>query len=432
MKENNNTLLKTLEASDLTNGGLLPREAQNEFVQIIRGTATLLNQVRFEKKTQRSGDIDKMRIGEPITQSATENALPISLSQPKFDRVPFNALKTRSDWNITREAMLDNIEQDRFDESVMEAMTDRMKIDFEMLGIQGDATTFAADNTPRGLLLRSNDGWDLQTNGCHIVDAAGAEISKEMFTAGSRAMPDERTEDEGVKWFIARKTLADYVDLYGTRQTDKGDQANMSGVIENLFGYPVQVVPMIPTQQALTVTEATSGWMMGTQYGPFDFDATNNNMIINVDAAGATLVTMTVGNLETSEVSALINAAVGAVVASDAGDGRLLLQSTTTGIASTMTLDPVGNDCYTTMGLAVGTDTGTAVAVADTINEGTFIWLVNPKNFIWVHVLETAVSSEYNQTRDRVEMVTFAYNDFLVEDLDACVKVDNVRRRQLV
>jgi len=245
-------------------------------------------------------------------------------------------------------------------------------------------------------------------------------------------MPDERTEDEGVKWFIARKTLADYVDLYGTRQTDKGDQANMNGVIENLFGYPVQVVPMIPTQQALVVTEATSGWMMGTQYGPFDFDATNNNMIINVDAAGATLVTMTVGNLETSEVSALINTAVGATVASDAGDGRLLLQSTTTGGASTVTLDPVGNDCYTTMGLAVGTNTGTAIATPDTINEGTFIWLVNPKNFIWVHVLETAVSSEYNQTRDRVEMVTFAYNDFLVEDLDACVKVDNVRRRQLV
>jgi len=58
--------------------------------------------------------------------------------------------------------------------------------------------------------------------------------------------------------------------------------------------------------------------------------------------------------------------------------------------------------------------------------------LVNPQNFIWIHVLETAVSSEYNQNLDRVEMVTYAFNDYIVEDLDAVVKLDNVRRRALV
>jgi hypothetical protein len=432
MKANTDTLVKTLQVSNLTNGGLLPAESQDEFVQIIRGSAQLLGLVRFEKKTQRSGNIDKLRIGEPITQSATENAPALTLSEPKFDRVAYTALKTRSDWNITREAMLDNIEQERFDESVMEAMTARMKIDFEMLGIQGDVATFAAVNTPRGRLLRANDGWDLLTNNAHIVDASGAEIAAEMFTAASRQMPDERSEDEGVRWFISRKTLADYVDLYAGRATNAGDAAGMRGMIEEIFGFPITVVPLIPTNQALTVTEATAGATLGTQYGPFDIDATNQVMSISVDGGAATIVTLTVGNLEVVEVAGLINAAVAATIASDDGYGRLLLQSTTTGAASNITLNVVANDAYTTLGLAAGANAGTIAGVADTVNEGTFVWLVNPQNFIWIHVLETAVSSEYNQNLDRVEMVTYAFNDYIVEDLDAVVKLDNVRRRALV
>lgn len=434
MEGNNDVIQKTIQTSDLVNGGLLDPERSEQFLQLIRGTAILLSKVRLEKRTRTSGSIERMHIGEPITSAASENTLPLQMAAPKFDRVAYTATKTRTDWNITRETLMQNIELDNLDSSTMEAMGKRAKVDFEMLAVQGDDTgTFAAVNTPLGYLLRANSGWDIQTNDVHIVNAAGAEIAREQFSQCVRSLPDSYSMDPDVQWMISDKTLTDYVDLYGSRATAGGDAANVEGIIEQIMGRKVLAVPMIPTSQPLAVTTATSGATLGGQLGPFLITTgTNDNLLIDVDNAGGVAITLTAGLHQTVEVARQINVALGVTVAFDNGYGQLLLQSTTTTGTSEIDVQATASSAYTTLGLTIGVYIGTAAGVADTVNEGSFVWYGNPQNFIWVHVLETALFSEYNQNRDRLEMVTYAFNDYIVENKDAMVKLINVRRRQLI
>jgi len=66
------------------------------------------------------------------------------------------------------------------------------------------------------------------------------------------------------------------------------------------------------------------------------------------------------------------------------------------------------------------------------VPEGTFVWLANPENFVWVMVLKTAIFSEFEKDFDRMEFTTYSYHDFVIENEDAIVKLENVRRRNLL
>lgn len=437
MKGNDQILQKTIQLSDIALGGRLDPEHQEEFARLVREYTRLLSIVRFEKLTQMRGSIDRLHIGEPITTSAAENTLPVTLARPKMDRIDIVTTKLRSDWNITRETMLENIERAGFEDTVMQTMAARMRTDFEMLAIQGDPTTFAAVNTPVGYLLRNNTGWDLLTNGAHIVNASGAEIAREMFSATLRALPADKQVDNELRWLINPQTLIDYVDLYGGRATTGGDQANVEGTISQLMGLPVTVVPLIPANQTLTIAAATSGATLGNQLDPFIITAgTNAAVTIDVDNAGAVAITLTAGLRQVNQIASDINTALVAAgrpaVAYDDGYGRLLLQSPTTGAASEIDVQAVANSAYATLGLTVGVYVGSAAGAGGTMPEGTFVWLTNPKNFIWAMTLQTAVFSEFDKDFDRMEFTTFSFHDFVVENLDAVVKLTNVRRRALL
>ena len=431
---NNDDILKTIETSDLDLGGALDPERQDQFARLIRDQAKMLAMVRFETLPQLNGSIDRLHIGEPITSDAQENTASVRGDvSPKLDRIPITATKLRSDWSITRETLMQNIEKQGFENTIMETMSERMRTDFEMLAIQGDPATFAAVNTPVGYLLRNNQGWDVQTDDVHMVDAAGAEIAREMFSASYRAMPAALQAQPGLRWFINPNTLIDYVDLYGARATGGGDDANASGTIDSLLGMPITTVPLIPSNKVLSVTAATSAAVLGNELDPFIITAgVDDAMLLDIDNAGGVPITLTAGLRNAAQVAAEINTAIGATVAYDNGYGALLLQSTTTGVASEIDIQNVAANAYTILGLTVAVTIGSAAGAAGNVPEGTFVWLANPENFVWVMVLKTAIFSEFEKDFDRMEFTTYSYHDFVIENEDAIVKLENVRRRNLL
>lgn len=434
--KNEEIIEKTIETSDFLNSGLLNPEQQDRFIVLVKKFSTLLPMVRFVRMPQPKMDIDKLHVGEPVTESADENTDTGNLSKPKFNKVELVAKKVRSAWNISTETLQGNIEQNNFESTVMQAMTARIATDLEMLGIQGDSSIVGTDPVSR--LLKRLDGWALQTEEGHILDAGGEPIQKGIFAEMKRMMPKQYRNDPGLRWIISDTIANDWLDTLADRETDVGDRAlGGSGIAP--YGIPMIQVALIPDDLPVTAgAAANSAQVAGTQYGPFTFATGHTDISINIDGAGAVVVAfLTTRIYETFELAKAINDAYvtahGAAykyVARDDGDGNLLFVSPTTGAGSSVAIVATVNDAYAILGLTVGVTTG--AASGGTVLEGSFIWLANPLNFIWGILDGTRIFTEFNKNYDRIESIIYNQVEAKVENLDAVVKCVNVRRKQLV
>jgi len=451
---NEEMIEKTIQTSDLLSGGVLNPLQQTQFITLVKKFSVLLPISRFIRMPRPLMDVDKLWIGEPVTESVDEATDTGNLSRAKYQRIVLRAQKVRSAWNITTEVLQGNIEQNEFEQTVMNTMVERIATDMEDLGINGDVTTVGT--TPRDRLLRRLNGWNVATEGAHIVDVKGASIQKGIFSESKRRMPKQYKNDPGLRWLVGDAIATDWADVVSDRGTILGDAA-LQGAEMAPLGTPMIRIPLIPDDAPITITQATRAEWLGAEYGPFVITSANDTLLMQVDALpgpGVT-ITLTHGTLNAVEVARQINAALKAAIPTltqdvvrDDREGRLLMESPTMGVASTITILPVAtaSQAYTTLGLlgappvipppfwpvAPVTHTGAAAGTANTVYEGSYIWLVNPKNFIWGVLDGTRIFTEFNKNTDQIETIVYNQVDAQVENVDAVVKVKNLRRRTLV
>jgi len=451
-RQNEEMIEKTIATSDLLTGGLLNPIQQTQFVTLVKKFSVLLPMSRFIRMPRPLLEIDKLWIGEPVTESVDEATDTGNLSRAKFQRIVLRAQKLRSAWNITTEVLQGNIEQNEFEQTIMNTMVERIATDLEDLHINGDTTT--AGTTPRDRLLRRLDGWDKQTESAHIVDVKGAAIQKGIWSEMKRRMPKQYKNDPGLRWLVGDAIATDWADVVSDRGTILGDAA-LQGAEMSPLGTPMIRVPLIPDEAPITITAATRAEIFGSEFGPFEITSANDTIKLKVDAlpAAGVVIVLTHGTLNVVEVARQINAALKAAIPTLVNDvaisereNRLKLESPTVGAASSLTLMPVAaaSQGYTTLGLlgpagaadpfpAVDTTTsGAAAGSANTVFEGSFIWFVNPKNFVSGILDGTRIFTEFNKNTDQIETIVYNQVDMQVENVDAVVKTKNIRRRTLI
>jgi hypothetical protein len=442
---------KNIQTGDMLTGGLLNPLQQSQFITLVKKFSVLLPQSRFVRMPRPLMDIDKLWAGEPVTESVDEATDTGNLSRAKFQRITLQAKKVRSAWNITTEVLQGNIEQNDFEQTVMNTMVERIATDLEHLAINGDTTTVG--NTPDARLLRRLDGWAIQTESAHRLDIKGASIQKGVFSESKRTMPKQYKHDPGLKWLIGDAIAVDWADVVSDRGTILGDAA-LQGAEMAPLGTPMVRVPLIPDDAPIQVSSATAAQITGAEYGPFIIDSSNDTLIFDVNTLGDITITLPHGTLNTVEIAKAINdafvadVAYGLAYANFAGDNRMdqvRLESPTTGSASQITLRPVAaaQQGWTVLGLlgdpgaadpfpAADVDIdGSDAGTVNTVDEGSFMWFVNPKNFVWGILDGTRIFTEFNKNTDQIESIVYNQVDAQVENLDAIVKVVNIRRRTL-
>lgn len=442
LKEHEQMIEKTIETSTFLNGGTLNPKQQDTFIALVRKYSTLLPQVRFHRLTQPVEDIDKMHVGEPVTEAAEENTPSSNQARARFNKVTLTARKLRSQWHVTTEALQGNIEQDRLEDTLMNAFTERMATDFEMLAIQGDSTLAGSDPTSR--LLKRCDGWYKQAKSAHVLDAGGVTVTKGLLAFAKRMMPKQFRNDPGLRWIMSDSVVIDWEDSLSDRETDLGDRVLGGGSAGAPLGIPILPVPLIPDDLSVSTGDATSAINVATlEQGPYVFTASNNVLKLDIDNAGAVTVTITAGTLETVVVANLINAAYvtahGAAyrnIAADDGFGHLILKSPTTGAASEVEIQTVANQAAVTLGFDVSggypvTKNG-AAAGANSVLEGSFIMLCNPRNLIFGMLDGTRVFTEFDKNNDRIETTMYNQVDAKIENLDSIVLIQNLRLADLL
>lgn len=426
MPSNEELIMKAITTSTLAQGGALNDKQSEAFVRLVRESTALLGMVRLRRMTQATEEINKLNLGEPITVAGAENTDSGNDWSPKFNTVTLTALKITSSWNIPTETFQNNIEQNGFEATLMQTASERIAQDNEELGIEGDLS--GGGTTPRDLLLKANDGWALLTDSAHIVDANGANISKGLLLAGLRRMPKQyKKRKKELRFLVSDAIAEDWLERISDRQTTLGDRA-LEGAVATAFGIPIVEIPNIPDTTSVTVTSLQPGRIRGDEIGPFVFTSTAKTVKINT--VNVTFVDGTA--LETVVVAKQINDDVAAVFAFDDGEGRLIIEQRTKGAGSSVvTAAGDTNDGIAILGLAAETNAGTDAGVDGTELAGSFIWLVNPLNFIYGILDGPRMFTEFNKELDRVEFVMHNQVDFQVENLDAVVKITNVRRFDL-
>lgn len=434
MPNNSEVIQKANEA--LTTAGLgtgeLNRKQQNKFTSMVRDRSVLLKNVRFDPVDVPKTEMDKMYIGGPVSESADEDTEQTAGRKPKFTSIPITTKKLRTEWSITHETLSRNLERAKLADTVLESMTLAIANDMERLAISGDTATYATSNTALGRLLKRLDGWDVQTEQCPYVDVGGDSINKRIFALAKRRFP-KQFWSSGLRWIISSDLADDYRDLIADRATRLGDDA-IQGVNLRPQGLPMLEVPLMPTDKTITVSGATPGWVYGTKFGPFTISTgANDKLKIDVDNAGAVTVTLSAGTYEAHEIAYQINSTASMPdVARTDNEGRLVLESLITGSISEIDIQSVSNDAYATLGLSVGVNAGSDAGTNDTVNEGSFIFLTNPKNLVVAPLNGTRMFKEYNSKRDRLEYDVYNELDVTIQNKAACVKIKNIRLRDLV
>lgn len=435
MGMNEELIEKTLESTDFFAGGEINPTQQAEFVRLVKDFSVMLGMVRFVDMPTKRYQIDKIHLGEPITRGIAENADAMTnLVGPKMNQIELTTEKVKTAYAITTEALQTALTQDDLEDTVLELVTKRFSTDAEIMAISGDTTVVGT--TPMDELVKVLDGWYKLTNDAQLLDAAGTEISKAIFTECLRKMPQQFLQDPDLRWLMSRVVNIDWLDTIADRETGLGDAA-YRGDAPPVLGVPASIIPLIPSTLPIAVAAATPAVVTGEQYGPFEIRTGSNDLVnIDVDNIGANEIVLPQGVWEAIRIAAFMNAdavfiANGLVAYDD--DGRLGMMSSTTGVASEIDIQATsvpGQSAYATLGLTIAAVTG-AAAGSGSLNEGSYIWLANPMNFIYGMLDQTRVFSEFNKDFDRVEVVIYNEVAVAVENYESIVRVDNIKRKTL-
>ena len=127
-----------------------------------------------------------------------------------------------------------------------------------------------------------------------------------------------------------------------------------------------------------TSTVGAAGTVIGTEVGPYIITASTNDAFkIAVDGGLAQTITFTAGILSTQQIVDAINAQSTGVTAL-VESGRVRITSNTVGASSSVAVQSVTHDAYTTLGFTAGTYSGSAVAAITVLKGTEYVIQISP------------------------------------------------------
>ena len=239
------------DTSNLASGGKLTAEQAQRFIQQTFEKTALGNLIRHVQRTSRAGEIDKIGIDRRILRAKTENTDDGYRATVKHSKLEYSTTAVRLPWEITEEALRENIEGQNYEAIVTNLMTTQLGIDREDILINGDTATPAqtgGEDTPDYDFLKVNDGWAklIKTNG-HTVNRASVSsgaLSDDVFYSLLLAMPD-KYQDDSLRWLMAPSMKTKWEKFLVTQARTSGG-AVTDGMIANPAGHPIVAVPNFP------------------------------------------------------------------------------------------------------------------------------------------------------------------------------------------
>lgn len=253
--------------SDLATGGLMQPEQSDNFIRILAQDTNLLNDVRTIPMARPKMNVNKLDLASRALRVANQGTIssprsgeegPRALA--RADRVKVTTSKVELDTyeviaevNLPYEVLEDNIEggaidQTRFQQTVLDKLAERIRIDIEDVMINGD--TGSGDS-----FLAERDGV-LKLTTSNIVNNGGAALDAVTFNEMVQTLPDKfKRVINRYKYYVSHNKALQYMMQVAQRQTGLGDAVLVGGQGVNFapFGIPMVGVASMPGAQALMI-----------------------------------------------------------------------------------------------------------------------------------------------------------------------------------
>lgn len=247
-----------LALADLaSNGGLLLPEQTDAFIQVLIDSPTIINRARVVTMNGPQKKINKIGFGSRILRPATSSAAlgDSDRSKPDLGQITLNSKEVIAEIHLPYDVLEDNIEGGNINaaagssagglqDTLVALLGNRAALDLEELAILGDVLSGDA-------YLALCDGF-LKRMTAHVVSAGGATISKDVFKAAIKSMPDKYLRVRGDnEFFVSVDNETEYRDTVANRATGLGDSALLTANSMAAYGSSVVAAPLMPNTKGI-------------------------------------------------------------------------------------------------------------------------------------------------------------------------------------
>jgi HK97 family phage major capsid protein len=231
-------------------GGILNAEQSRQFIEYIFDQQVLARDGRRVTMRGNTAELEKLNVGERVIRAAAQADATYSNAGVTFTKVEITTKKIRLDWEVSSEALEDNIEGAGLEDHLVRTMTRAFANDLEDLAINGTGTgSNAFLNILEGFVVKESTGASA-TYGTTVEALQGLVL----------AMPRKyRASRSAMKFYADTETVADIINGLGSsgnlpseriveRVIDGQAPQTLGAPIQyRVLGIPLVEVPLMPT-----------------------------------------------------------------------------------------------------------------------------------------------------------------------------------------
>jgi len=197
--------------------GILRPEQARRFIDYVWDATTLANDGRRVTMRANTMELEKVNVGERVIRAANQGDASFTNAGATFSKVELTTKKLRLDWEVSAEALEDNIEGGALEDHLVRLMTTAFGNDIEDLAINGSGSgSDAFLGIMEGFTHKAqNDGYAHQAVVPTKADSADwttADLQKLIL-----AMPRRyRALQSGLKFYAGTDVFANIVRNNGT------------------------------------------------------------------------------------------------------------------------------------------------------------------------------------------------------------------------
>ncbi len=249
-----------------TPGGILAPEQARRFIDYVWDATVLAKDGRRVTMRANTMELEKVNVGERVIRAAAQAQPTFENAGATFSKVELTTKKIRLDWEVSTEALEDNIEGAALEDHLVRLMTNAFANDIEDLAINGDGSTGDFLSIMEGFVHKVTDGSDAHEALVTVADNAWTpDVMQDIILAMPRKY---RAIKNNLKFYAGTDafqgivknngTLADAVAEAFAGQIAGSTQANRQAYLDGgaqtfggarttrVLGVDVQEVPYYP------------------------------------------------------------------------------------------------------------------------------------------------------------------------------------------
>jgi HK97 family phage major capsid protein len=225
----------------VSDGGILNPEQSRQFIEYIWEQQVLARDGRRVTMRANTAELEKMNVGERVIRAAAQADSTFTNADVQFTKVEITTKKIRLDWEVSTEALEDNIEGFGLEDRLVRTMTRAFANDLEDLAINGSVSASADP------FLRIMDGFydkELTGNEATSVASSGSTWSVQDLQDIVLAMPRKyRGSRSAMKFYAGSPTLSSLLNSLaqtGNFNSERIVERIVDGSVPQIVGAPLQ------------------------------------------------------------------------------------------------------------------------------------------------------------------------------------------------